>query len=150
MSVVFAAALTGCYSYIPAELGSVQPRERVLVHLTRQGWADIPELPGQTDNSVNGTVTSRSATRLVVRVPLIPAGGAGGSESFGQDVDIPLPEIIDVRRRRLDPVRTGLLVAAGVGGAVAALYSFNRPGSGGQGGPPQEESLRVPLGSGGR
>ena len=59
-----AALSSGCYGYIPVELEAVPPGEQVLVHLTRQGLADIPELPNLSVENmavigIRGTINVR-------------------------------------------------------------------------------------------
>src|SRR5688572_25283186 len=141
-----AALSSGCYGYIPVELEAVPPGEQVLVHLTRQGLADIPELPNLTSNALTGRVISRDATQLVLRVPTVTQRRASGAlETLGQDIPVPVGEIIDVSRRELSRIRTGLLVAASIGAVVSAIISFGDVFN--EAGPivPPEEGIRVPL-----
>jgi len=115
--------LTGCFSYRPAELGTVPVGQQVRVQLTRTGAAELPEVAVQ-GTTLRGRVVGREADRLRVRVAVGYEQEALVTRELGRDVDIPAGEIVSVQRREFDKLRTGALVAGGVGVIAVILNSF--------------------------
>jgi hypothetical protein len=73
---------------------------------------------------VAGSLIGREPQNLMLRVPL-----AGQPESMRdirlrQDVIIPAQEVVELRRREFDRVRTGLLVAVSAGAAAAIVATI--------------------------
>jgi hypothetical protein len=118
--------LSGCFTYVPTEWDAVPPGERVRVHLTRQGLADLPDGPyGQTlSGALSGTLMDAEAGQLLVRIPLGVRQEALVTRSLGQDVTIATGEVVLLERRTFDSARTGFAVAGGIAGVVAAILVF--------------------------
>ncbi len=109
----------GCYRYVPVELETVPAGEGVRMYLTRTGMAAITELPMEAGPIVTGTLVSQDNGDVLLRVPIATRQQGFHIRSIGQDVRIPTGDIIQVERRQLDRLGTGLLI--GGTGAVAAL-----------------------------
>jgi hypothetical protein len=122
-----AAALvcSGCFSYVPAALGTVPPGGEVRIHLTSEGVAaDLASLGGAESRSVDGTLVRGDRDQLVVRVPLALQATGITLRPLGQDVTIPATRISQLERRQLNRPRTVLASVGGGVALVAALLSF--------------------------
>jgi hypothetical protein len=143
---VVCAAAGGCYGYVPMEPGAVPAGERVLLNLTRQGVADLPDqIPIEANNALRGTLVRAGADQVVVRVQLGVDRQALRTEAFGQDVSVAVGQIDDFWMRRFSPVRTGITVAAGAALSAGLFYAFTQVANEGTPGEPPEEVIRIPL-----
>jgi hypothetical protein len=160
LTLAAVCAATGCYKYALAPVESVTPPEIVRVHLTPQGmmrvdslftaepWISVGSLLGGGPARIPAMVENRLEGRLVSN------GGAelGMSLEYpnasSRLVRIPLSQIGRLDRKRIDPLRTALLVGGGLGASAIALISLDlagKPGAG-QEGPRNEPSpLRIPF-----
>lgn len=142
-----ALLLSGCFGYRGMEPGVVPVGEEVRVHLTRQGVADLPEIPERSGSVVRGRVTRREGDRLVLRVPVALQQDGLLTRELGREVAIEAGQIERLERRELSRGRTALAVAGGLG-AAAMLWASLEGGrsEGGDGRPePPVESVRIPL-----
>jgi hypothetical protein len=138
--------LSGCFGYVRSDVGAVPVGENVRVYLAPQGSAmtELRELSAAAEPIVNGQLMERAANGLMLRV----SEGAAGyyAPAIGQDVRIPSSEILQLERRRLDPLRTAIAsgaVAASVATVVLAIMSdaFGSDPPGGE----VEPQIRIPL-----
>lgn len=137
--------LSGCFSYIPAELGTVPPGGEVRVYLTRVAMAQLPEEIPSGRPYLAGSLVSHERDSLMVRVPVASRQDGVHSVAIRQDVRVPTREILDFQRREFSPARTGLLVAGTVGLATAIILTIIEA-SGSERGPGELPELsRVPL-----
>ncbi|MSR36595.1 MAG: hypothetical protein EXR95_08130 [Gemmatimonadetes bacterium] len=99
---------------------------------------------------MSGLVMSWGADEIMLRLPTRRDPAAVYREEIGQDVRIPARAIVQLERRRVDPVRTGLASALGVAAIGAAIVAIVSDGFGGDDlvlpGPDQQS--RIPLGAG--
>src|SRR4029079_19160151 len=65
---------TGCFTYRAAELPSLAQGSEVRVRLTRQGYANLPDVPTQSGLRLSGTLVSRTDDELRMRVPVAMEG----------------------------------------------------------------------------
>lgn len=125
---MFAAALmlfatTGCFNYVPAEIGAVPPGESVRLYLTRAGVDAVNEggaeeaLSFVSEPVLSGEFVRRTGDDLFLRVPTVRRQIGFHTSQLGQDIRIPASEIVQIERQELSKARTGLLV----GGATAAI-----------------------------
>lgn len=147
LPVAAMALLAGCFGYVPVEPGTVPEGADVRLHLTRQGVADLPEIPGQEGEVVAGTLLRRSDGQVQLRVPIRVRNQGFPTQEFSQEVGVPARDIVVVEERRLSRARTGLLVAGGLAAVVLAITSFDdgRQDQSPQIPPPPEEGIRIPI-----
>jgi hypothetical protein len=149
VALVVAATLfsSGCFAYRAAEVGAVPAGEDVRLHLTRQGAADLPELPLGAGSTVRGRVLRNEGDRLLLRVPVAVQRDALSTRELGQDYEVAVSQLELVERREFSAFRTGLAAAAGVGGAAVLLHAFSqlRKEEGADPSGPPVEMIRIPL-----
>lgn len=141
-----ALILSGCFSYMPADLASVFPGEEIRLQLVARGASDLAAVSGDGGPSVAGMLVGTDTAAIRVRVPVGVVVEGSMTRSLGQEVVIPRSQISDVERRELDRPRTVGVVAGGVAALLAAVFAY------GQLNPspetprvPQPEEIRVPL-----
>ena len=99
--------LSGCFTYVPVDLGVLPVGGSVRVQVEDRGGASFQAPSGSA--RLSGILVRENPTEVVLRVPLAP-----GSE-FGQELTIPISAIMRVETRELDgkrwplwgPVRSG-------------------------------------------
>lgn len=141
------AVLTGCYSYVPADLGTVPEGGDVQLHLTREGVASLEALPLERQaRTVEGTLLRTDPDGLLLRIPVGTRREGFHTSRLDQQVRISTEHLALVERKELDRLKTGLVVA---GGSIAAgtvlflilegseLYSDNPR--------PESPEARIPL-----
>jgi hypothetical protein len=112
----------GCFKYIPTELEAVPPGENVRVYVTRNVVTSIEEVVRTNDPVLSGQLVRRQDDNLFLRVNTAIRNEGFHSVPIGQDLSIPLQEIIQVERRELDPLGTSALVAGTVGLAGFVIF----------------------------
>lgn len=137
--------IAGCFTYIPAPLDSAPTTEDVRVHLTRVAMAQVPEEFPTGESFLTGRLVSVAADSVVLRVPVARRSSSFGME-LRQDLHLPRGGIVEVERREVNGVRTGLTVAAATGAAAAlVLMIIDASGSGDAdpGDVPEQSRLRL-------
>jgi hypothetical protein len=119
-----ALLLSGCFSYIPAELGSMVPGQEIRLRVTPQGSSDLAAISGGGGTSVAGMLVGTDAAAIRVRVPVGVMVEGVTTRSLGQEVVIPRSQISSVERRELDRPRTVGAVAGGVAALVALVLAY--------------------------
>ena len=117
------ATTTGCFNYVPTEIGAVPPGESVRLFLTRAGVEAVNQ--GGTEEALStvfepvlaGEFVRRTGADLYVRVPTVRRQVGFHSAQLGQDIRVPAGEIVQIERQELSKAKTGLLI----GGATAAI-----------------------------
>ena len=118
---------SGCFSYVPAELGTVPPGQDVRVHLAGEGVAaDLAAISNRPSLSLDGTLIGGDSDQLVLRVPVAYQTSSIGTRTLGQDLTIPASSITQLELREFDRSRTWLVVGAGVAALAATLGSFGQ------------------------
>jgi hypothetical protein len=112
----------GCFKYIPTELDAVPPGENVRVYVTRNVVTSIEEVIRTNDPVLNGQIVRRQDDNLFLRVPTAVRREGFHSVPIGQDLAIPLRDIIQVERRQIDRIGTGALVAGTLGAAATVIF----------------------------
>jgi hypothetical protein len=112
----------GCFKYIPAELETLPPGENVRVYVTRNVVTSIEEVMRTNDPVLRGQIVRRQDDNLFLRVPTAVRTEGFHSVPIGQDVAIPVRDIIQLERRQIDRVGTGALVAGTVGLAGVVIF----------------------------
>lgn len=122
--------LGGCYTYTPVELDSIPIGSGVQAHLSAEGAVRLRERTGVgdgafTDRRVGGTLLERDAERILLNVPWVNTQSVYQPQALTQRIDLSRNDIIELRHRRLDRTRTGILVAsAALAAAVLLLDTF--------------------------
>ena len=116
------SSLSGCFRYTPMELDAIPDGENVRVYVTRTVVETVGEVMTLSEPILRGRVTRRDPETLFIRVPTGVRQVGFHSAEIGQDVTIPLRDIIAIERRRLDRIGTGALVAGTAGAAAVVLF----------------------------
>jgi len=141
---VTAAALSlGCYTYVPATMDVVPVGARVRALLSSEAEVALHDSLGLDLRALSGTLVERQDTRLLFQVRTASGSPAFGSQPLYQRIAVSPQDVLRVDVRRLNGVRTGVLVTAIAGAAlIAAIEGFGwlRPGTPAQppGGPPEQ------------
>ena len=144
---VAACALSACYSYTAAPPSGARVGERVRVRVSGAEADRLEPLLGQNERTIEGEVLEQADSSIALGVALVAASDATSLSSRPQQrVVIPRTALQELELRRLDKLRTSLLVGAGVAAvaAIAASSGSSLLGGGGNGGSPNEQ--RVPRG----
>ena len=128
---------SGCFSYVPADIETVPPGEDVRLFLTQAGMAALDEadpdgtlLTGVTP-IVQGEITRRDLDEVYVRIPITRRQVGFHSSQLGQDVRIPTGEIVQIERRELNGVGTGLIIGGSTGLAASVILFIINDARGG-------------------
>ena len=124
LAVTAVALLSGCFRYVPAEVGTLPPGNQVRLELTRVAFAELPELPDNSGPDLSGTLVRMDDERLFVRVPINVRMGGLVTQTVQQELAIPASGIVQLERRELSRKRTGLAVAGGLATLGVIFLSF--------------------------
>ena len=142
---VAAWALSACYTYTAVPPSGARVGERVRVRVSGAEADRLEPLIGQNERTIEGEVLEQADSSIALGVALLAASDATSLSSRPQQrIVIPRAALQELELRRLDKVRTSLLVGAGVAAvaAIAASSGSSLLGGGGNGGSPNEH--RVP------
>jgi hypothetical protein len=116
------------------------------VHLTRVALAQVPEEFPTGDTYLEGRLVSVAGDSVVLRVPVSRRTPGLAMPELRQDVHLARGVIVEVERREVSGVRTGLTVAAATGAATALVLLIIDASGAGEGDPGDlPEQMRVPL-----
>jgi hypothetical protein len=141
-----AFALSACYSYAAAPPSGARVGERVRVRVSGAAADRLEPTLGHSDRTIEGDLLEQADSSIALGVALPNQMGAGTMTSRPQQrIVIARAELQELELRRLDKVRTSLLVGVGVGAvvAIAASKGSSLLGGSGAGGSPNER--RVPV-----
>ena len=105
--LVGALYLSGCYAYIPTAVGELPVGKEVRVQLSRQAFADLPQISDRQGARLEGTLVRRNETALTIHVPL-----SIGSE-YGQELTLPANGIIQSDVKLVSRAKSALVVLGG-------------------------------------
>jgi hypothetical protein len=143
---VTAWALSACYSYTAAPPSGARIGERVRVRVSGAEADRLEPTIGQSGRTIEGELLEQADSSIALGVALPSQMEASTVASRPQQrIVIPRAELQEVELRRLDKMRTSLLVGVGVGAvvAIAASKGSSLLGGSGAGGSPNER--RIPL-----
>ena len=123
--VVATGVFSGCFRYVPAELGALPAGDDVRLELTRVGFAQLPEMPNHPGPDLNGRLVRGDAARLFVSVPVNVRMGGIVTQTVQQEVSIPAGDIVRFERRELNRMRTGLAIGGGLATLGVIFLSFH-------------------------
>jgi hypothetical protein len=147
LSILCAAALlSGCFTYVPTQLGTVPVGEQVQIHLTPQAQVELSQRGRRVEGAVRGTLAERQAGRLLLRVPIAAQQDGFFQSAIEQDLPVAEADVLGIDLRRFSGPRTALLVGGAIGGGtliVLTIMAASRRGGSPGNGPIDE--IRVPL-----
>lgn len=97
--------------------------EHVRVHLSRQGFAALPESTNLSRPRLAGTLVSREGDQLRLRVP---TATDGFTTTLAEELVIPARDVVRFETRELSRIRTGIVVAGSVASAIALYLTFEK------------------------
>ncbi len=141
-----AFAASGCFAYVPSSPQELVPGEAVRLRLSAQEAMRYADLRLADPRSMEGKYLERSGAELMIEATVSPSDRERGTQLLVQRVTVPLTGILDVEKKKLDNVRTGLVVGGGAA-LVAAFIVGNATGWGSEGEdtPDMPEARRIPL-----
>ena len=117
-SVSLLILVTGCFSYIPARPGEVEPGLDVRARVSPAAGERIAPLLGATDaRKLDGRLITNGADTIVVEVPTVMLDNREFGRTPNQRVSIPRRDLVELEVRKLDRWRTMGIV----GGAAVVL-----------------------------
>lgn len=125
---------TGCYSYVPGRLESVQPGEAVRVRLTREEAERLEPVRISDMRYMDGVVVQRSGSELLVDTHVGSLDPQRGRRALIQRINIPLTEIQEVELRRRDYLKTGAVVGGFALATTVVILAARGGGIGGRDG----------------
>ena len=139
-------ALSACYAYTAAPPSGAHVGERVRLRVSGAEADRLEPTLGQSNRTIEGDLLELADSSVALGVALPYQLDATTMSSRAQQrVVIPRAELQALELRRLDKMRTSLLIGGGVAAvvAIAASKGSSLLGGGGGGGSPNER--RVPV-----
>lgn len=148
LAAACAAAGAGCYSYAPVAPANALVGSAVRVRLTEQEAERVHGMLGRDDRLIEGTLIEAVPDAIVIAVPTTPGTGSPGvaDARLHQRISVPVPGLVEIETRRLDKLRTGLLVggiAAALGVVIGTQFAGTDSPEGGD--KPGDDRLVVPV-----
>ncbi len=145
-------AVAACYSYATVPPSGAKIGEHVRVRVSGAQADRLEPVLGSTERKIEGELLEQADTSITVAVTLpAPAQASALGERTQQRIIILRAGLQEMELRRLNKLRTSLLVGAAVAGVavIAASTGSSLLGSGGSGGPPNESRVprTIPLAS---
>lgn len=143
---LMAWTLSACYTYTAAPLTAPRVGERVRVRVSGTEADRLEPTLGQSGRTIEGDLLEQADSIIALGVALpYQLDGSTMASRAQQRIVIPRTELQQLELRRLDKLRTSLLIGVGVAGVVtiAASKGSSLFGGSGAGGSPNER--RVPV-----
>jgi hypothetical protein len=141
-----AATLSACYAYTAAPPSGARVGERVRVRVSGAEADRLEPTLGSSGRSIEGDLLEVADSSIALSVALPYQLDATTMPSRAQQrIVIPRAELQQLELRRLDKVRTSLLIGVGVAGVVAIAASKGSSLIGGSGGGGSPNERRVPV-----
>ena len=143
---LMAGALSACFAYTAAPPSGLRIGERVRVRVSGAEADRLEQTLGQSGRTIEGDLLEQADSSISLGVPLPYQLDATTMASRAQQrIVIPRAELQALELRRLDKMRTSLLVGVGVAAvvAIAASKGSSLLGGSGAGGSPNER--RIPV-----
>lgn len=128
-AVLVLSTATGCFNYVPTEIGAVPPGESVRLFLTRAGLDAINEAGNEDalntlfEPVLSGEFVRRTDADLYVRIPTVRRQVGFHTDQLGQDIRVPAGEIVQIERQELSRAKTGALIG-GTAAVITGLIVF--------------------------
>lgn len=117
------ASVSGCYNYVPTEVGVVSPGEDVRLRVSREGGEELARTieSSEIQLEVSGQFEGLEQGSVLLRVPVV-RDPTGLRPAIQQVVRLPEADVLTVDRRELSVGKTAALVGIGAG-AVGFLLT---------------------------
>ena len=128
---------SGCYTYRNTAVGDAVIMAPVRVELTETGSQEITGQVGPRGSALEGVLTSRSDSSLILGVTALTRTNGVEETWHGERVTIPASSVLRIQLRKFSRLNTALLFAGIFAGGLlvkTAADSPNLPGN--PGGPP--------------
>jgi len=138
---------TGCYSYVPTRLESVQPGDPVRITVSLEEVERLEAVRLTSSREIDGTVVRSDGNTLLIDTPVGRLDPLTGGRSFMQRLDVPVGEIRDIEQRKRDNIRTALAIGSLAVASGVVIYTTLEGGFGSQNPPGEapQEDRRFPL-----
>jgi hypothetical protein len=125
---------TGCYSYRNATGLSLGQGTAVRAYLNTPTDFRLTDISVNNTTVVDGEIVRQATDTLIISVFSLRSQTGFSVPAVGETLKIPTERIAQVDRKRLDPVRTGLLAGAAAAASVLLFAVLDVGGFGGGGG----------------
>lgn len=136
-----AAATTGCFTYVPAEIEGPSRGETIRAHLSPPLTVPVGDIAVQQTESVAGEVVRWSDQYLVLSAQTLISSSGQDFLGRGFTVQLPRSSLVQLEARRFSTWRTALLTGGIIAGSVIlgilAQEGFGGGDADGGGGQPQ-------------
>jgi hypothetical protein len=120
---------TGCYSYVPTRLETVQPGEAVRIRMSPEAAERLEPVRLTDLRIMDGILVAQNPSELFVDTSVGQLDRERGGRAFTQRVNVALGEVIEVELRQRDNLKTGALLGGlGVVAGVAIAASLQDGG----------------------
>ena len=131
--ILFLALLNGCYSYAPVASAPLARGTAVRARLAEPADIRLTDVSVNNTSVVVGEIVAHDADTLTLSAFSLRAATGYSVPAAGETVKIPAGRVARIERRRLDVLRSALLVGTvAVGGTL--LFASLGSGFGGRGG----------------
>lgn len=131
--------LNGCYSFGPARSADPSRASRVQVRLREPRDFRLLEYTANQVVVVDGEIVRADADSLVLSALRLEAISGYEFVGGGMTVAVDRGNVVEIKEKRLDLLRTGLLVGAAVAAGVGFDAAGGLGGGGGGGGGPSPQ-----------
>lgn len=128
LSVSFAAALGGCYQYVPVRATTPPEQAEARVELTDDGSTALTGLLGPGVELVDGRIQRADRDSVILLVSQTTVRGGREDSWRGERIAVPRSAVASLSVRRLSATRSAIAVVAGAAVLVAGAIGF-RAGS---------------------
>lgn len=112
------AVANGCYSYLPAPAGPINPESTTRIYLTSNGSAGLTHVLGPDVLMVDGHVLAATDSTLRLSVTSLERVNRDPDRWAGEPVLIPRTYVDRLAIRQLDRTRTAVAALVAVGGLL--------------------------------
>jgi hypothetical protein len=145
-SLVAAAFLSGCYSWIPVELDAAPAGPELRVFMSRRALADVPEGIPMSATYLTGRLSRQTQDSILIQVAVSRLVDAPGAMDLRQNVFLPKNEIVDVQYRLLNRAKTIMALVGSASLATGLLtVVISSGGNADDQTPDFGDRIRIPL-----
>lgn len=149
-AMALGAALSGlsaCFSYVAVPPSGARVGERVRVRVSGAQAERLEPVLGLTDRNIEGDLLEQADSSITLGVPLPVAVTSGIPTARPQQrIVVPRADVQEVELRRLDRLRTSLLIGGTVAAVAAIAVAKGSSLLGGSGATGSPNESRVPRG----
>ncbi|MDH5589235.1 MAG: hypothetical protein OEZ65_05775 [Gemmatimonadota bacterium] len=107
--------MSGCYTYVPGEVGEISPPEEVRLRLAPVEAARVSDFLANDTRAIEGRVVESAADSVLLLVPVHSELRGNRVTTLNQRVQVARSGVIDVELKQLDRGKTYLTAAAAAG-----------------------------------